>query len=289
MMTLPDDIDAYYRDDEAGIRLYLADNKDVLPHLSGVDLVFTSPPYNMGNTTGGGFPGKKLLGHYDPAAGMQARNGGMGKWSGGTLVKGYDEHDDNMPHDEYVAWQKAFLLASWATLSDTGAIYYNHKPRILSGRAVLPLDHNPDLPLRQIIIWARAGGINFSGVFYCPTHEWIMILAKEGFRLRSKAASGAGDVWYIPQEENANHPAPFPVELPRRAIETTAPGLVLDPFCGICSTIVAAKRQGVPAIGIDTSQEYLDYGIDWLKKTRRTKRLPFPEPEPVPEQLGLGL
>ena len=66
--------------------LWHGDCREVLPLLPDAcaDMVFTSPPYNLGNTTGGGFPGKKL-GHYDAAAGMKAR-GGLGKWGGGKSV-----------------------------------------------------------------------------------------------------------------------------------------------------------------------------------------------------------
>jgi modification methylase len=43
------------------------------------------------------------------------------------LANGYGTHDDNMPHEEYVAWQAEVLRACWLTLSDRGAIYYNNK------------------------------------------------------------------------------------------------------------------------------------------------------------------
>lgn len=152
-------IEPYWEHDR--IEIYCGDNRKVLPHLSGVDLIVTSPPYNMGNTTGVGFAGKGG-GRRDVLLGSR---GWGSKWSGGALAGGYDTHDDKMPHADYVAWQHEVLRLCWGALSSTGAIYYNHKVRILSGRAVLPLEYNPGLPLRQIIIWARAGGINFSKVF----------------------------------------------------------------------------------------------------------------------------
>ena len=136
----------YY--EHAGITLYHGDCREVLPTLSSVDLAFTSPPYNLGNTTGGGMPHKKF-GHYDPKAGMTARSGG-GKWSGGRLAFGYGEHDDNMPHKEYVAWQKEVVTLCWGTLSETGAIFYNHKPRVFDGEVVTPPAYLPELPIRQI-------------------------------------------------------------------------------------------------------------------------------------------
>lgn len=244
----------YY--EHGGITIYLGDCREILPTISDVDLVFTSPPYNLGNT-GGGMPHKKL-GHYDARAGMTKRGGG-GKWSGGALAFGYGVHTDNMPHDEYVEWQQTILRLCWSTLTDTGAIYYNHKPRILDGALVTPFVYlPPELPRRQVVIWARAGGVNFSPAFYLPTHEWIVILAKDAFRLKSKAASGVGDVWYVPQESNTAHPAPFPLALPARAIETVAPVLVLDPYCGSGTTLRAAKDAGVRAVGIEIEERYCE-------------------------------
>lgn len=234
----------YYEKDN--ISIYQGDCLEVLPQLSKVDLIFTSPPYNLGTTTGGGFPAR-----HGP-------NSKSAKWSGGLLSFGYEGHNDRMSFADYEEWQKSFLKIAWESLTENGAIYYNHKPRVLAGELWLPLRLNPGLPLRQIVIWARAGGINFSPSFYCPTHEWILIFAKPGFRLRDKGASGAGDVWRIPQARGNDHPAPFPVELPKNAIETLAPRIVCDPFCGSGSTLVAAKSLNRAAIGIELSEKYCE-------------------------------
>jgi site-specific DNA-methyltransferase (adenine-specific) len=150
------------------------------------------------------------------------------------------------------------LRDCWRLLSETGAIFYNHKPRVQGGVLWTPLALNPGLPVRQIIVWARAGGINFSPSFYCPTHEWIVVFARAAWRLRSKGASGVGDVWSIPQEPNPDHPAPFPEALPLRAIETVDAPRVLDPFAGSGTTLVAAKRLHRQAIGIEISERYCE-------------------------------
>lgn len=247
----------YYDNDQ--ITIYHGSADDVLPQLpaESIDLIFTSPPYNLGNTTGGGMPGKKI-GHYSATAPL-AKRGGMGKWSGGALANGYEAFDDNMPHVGYVAWQHSLLRECWRVLGPAGAIYYNHKPRVLDGVLVEPREYVPaELPVRQRIIWARAGGINFSPVFYLPTYEEILLICKPAFRLKSKGASGVGDVWYVPQEANPNHPAPFPLALPQRALETTTAQTILDPFCGSGTTLRAAKNAGRRAIGIELSERYCD-------------------------------
>ncbi len=267
--------------------LWHGDCREVLPLMGGgsADMVFTSPPYNLGNTTGGGFPGKKL-GHHDASAGMKAR-GGLGKWGGGKLADGYEDYDDAMPMDDYIAWQKDTLRQCWRVLSESGAIYYNHKQRVLGGVALLPLAYNPDLPLRQIVIWARAGGVNFSPVAYLPTHEWVMILAKPGFRLRDKRASGAGDVWYVPQESNTEHPAPFPLALPMRAIESTSCGTVLDQFMGSATTGVACALLGKSFTGIEREKKYFDLACERIENAyRQAPLIPHaPEQKQVQESL----
>lgn len=244
----------YY--DDGLVTLYCGRWEDVLPSLGLFDLIVTSPPYNLG---GSPWP---HLGHWKPGDGP----GGKSKWRNGSDGSGgvtYSEHEDTMPWTDYVAWQHALLRALWDHLSDAGAIFYNHKPRVIGGRLWLPLELDPGLLLRQIVVWARAGGMNYNPTAYVPTHEWIMVFAREAWRLKSKGASGAGDVWRFPQEPSP-HPAPFPVGLPARAIETTGPGSVLDPHAGSGSTLVAAKAAGVRAVGIEKSEAYCAMAVDRL-------------------------
>lgn len=249
-MTLP-----YYSDDL--VTIYHGDASETVSALDqSFDLVFTSPPYNLGVSSGGGF------GHYTPISPLDKR-GGHGKWvkaaTAGGISDGYADHDDAMPMAEYEAWQRAILSMLYAHLTTAGAIFYNHKPRVQARTLWTPLRLVPEhVPLRQIIIWARAGGMNFAPTHYVPTHEWILVLAKSDFRLRSKGASGVGDVWRVPQEANPHHPAPFPVGLPARAIETVGPEVVLDPFMGSGSTLIAAKAAGVRAVGIELSERYCE-------------------------------
>lgn len=216
------------------------------------DLFFFSPPYNLGNSSGGGFAddGKKT-----------------GKWGGGGLQDGYEDHDDTMPWPEYEAWQKNILRVCWSLLAEDGAIFYQHKPRIQDGLLVYPTVYNPGLPIRQVIIWARPGGMNFSPTHYCPTYEVIIIFAKPDFRLKSKGASGVGDVWNCAPETGVkDHPAPFPVSLPARAIETVGARHVCDPMMGSGSTLVAAKAAGVEAVGIEKSERYIKTAISRLQQ-----------------------
>lgn len=242
----------------------------------GVQLFLFSPPYNLGNTTGG-FAAEKV-GHYADSARMHQRGGGgkwtpksSGSWLGNrpAIADGYEDTTDTLPHVEYVAWQHAILHACWRALPDHGAIFYNHKPRIMNGNLIEPRDYVPrDIPLHQRIIWARAGGINFSPSFYLPTYEEILVLAKSKFRLASRSASGIGDVWSIAQESNTWHPAPFPLVLAERVMETVRPALVCDPFMGSGTTAKAAVRYGIDWLGCEKSATYAARAMREIETTQ---------------------
>lgn len=68
-------------------------------------------------------------------------------------------------------------------------------------------------------------------------------------------------MWDIRPEsaKRVGHPAPFPVELPRRLIElyTFAGDVVLDPFMGAGSTAIAAVNSGRHYVGYETANEYV--------------------------------
>lgn len=199
-----------------------------------VDLIFTSPPYNLG----------------------QGARGFGSLWKQAKLKYGYASHPDNMPHAEYVAWQKRFLLECWRLIPEDGAIFYQHKNRIQKGVLRTPHDLNPGLPLRQILIWHRGNGMNFSDSFLTPTHEVIYVFAKPGFRF--KKGHGLKDVLHVEPERNNPHPAPFPVELPRRIIAATKAKVILDPFAGSGTTGVAALTEGRRFIGIELDPGYVE-------------------------------
>lgn len=74
--------------------------------------------------------------------------------------------------------------------------------------------------------------------------------------------SKPADVWDIMPEDTQRrgaHYAPYPVDLCRIPILATCPhgGVVLDPFCGTGTTLLAARDLGRQSIGIDISSHYL--------------------------------
>ncbi len=212
-----------------------------------VDLVVTSPPYNLKNSSGNGM-----------------KDGRGGKWSNAALIHGYEDHDDCMPYDKYVEWQRDCLKEMLRVLKKDGAIFYNHKWRVQKGLLQDRHDIVSGFPVRQIIIWKRKGGINFNPGYFLPTYEVIYMIAKEDFKLAPKA-NRHGDVWEFKQEMNNPHPAPFPVDLIERIIGSTNAKLILDPFMGSGTTALAAKHLGRNFIGIDISPKYCQMAYNRLK------------------------
>jgi len=142
-------------------------------------------------------------------------------------------------------------------LRPDGAIFYNHKWRVQNGLLQDRADIMEVFPVRQILVWERSGGINFNPGYFLPNFEVIYLIAKPQFRLAPKA-NAVGCVWKINQESANDHPAPFPVELAARCIDSVKAGPVLDPFMGSGTTAIAAEHIGVDWIGIEISQEYIE-------------------------------
>lgn len=214
---------------------------------NSIDLVITSPPYNLKNSTGNG---------------MKCGNGG--KWANAALINGYSEHDDCIPHEEYVEWQRECLNQMLRIIPENGAIFYNHKWRVQAGLLQDRQDIVAGFPVRQIIIWKRKGGINFNPGYFLPTYEVIYMIAKPNFRLSAKA-NAYGDVWEFGQELKNPHPAPFPVQLIERIISSTDAKTILDPFMGSGTTAIAALNLNRQYAGIEISKDYIELANQRIK------------------------
>ena len=221
---------------------------------AAVDLIVTSPPYNIKNSTGNGL-----------------KCGRGGKWPQAELINGYDGHDDSMPRAAYVDWQQECLREMLRVLKPDGAIFYNHKRRVQAGINEDPWEivGCPEFPLRQIIVWQRDGGINFNPTYFLPTYEVIYFIAKPAHRLAPKA-NKVGDVWRISQNADKNdHPAPFPLELASRCVQSSPGEVVMDPFMGSGTTAIAAMRHRRRFIGVEKSPQYCKMARARIKSANR--------------------
>jgi modification methylase len=216
-----------------------------------IGMIVTSPPYNLRNSTGNGM-----------------KDGRGGKWESAQLINGYKGHDDAMPHEDYVKWQRLCLKGMMRVLRHDGVIFYNHKWRVQAGLLQDRADIVQGFPVRQVIIWKRDGGLNFNSGYFLPTYEVIYLICKPDFKLAPKA-NAQGDVWEIPQEKNNPHPAPFPVDLAQRCIQSTTAEIVLDPFLGSGNAAIAAEICGRKWIGMDISEDYCKMARERIEAARR--------------------
>ena len=227
---------SFYKSDR--IEIFNKDCLEILPKFkNSIDVIFTSPPYNKGNTSGNEW--KRLD------------------------EKGYGTHSDRMPHKEYVEWQQEVIQAGWDSLTEDGVFFYQDKPMAKGNETRLPLELKPlNVPMRQIIIWDRGSGFQRDGMHYVPRYEWVMVFAKPKFRLSSRSVD---DLWKITPKSNKDHPATFPKELPLTALKSTKLSedtVVLDPFMGIGTTLLACLELNLWGIGIELEESYCDKAVE---------------------------
>lgn len=101
--------------------------------------------------------------------------------------------------------------------------------------------------------------INFRKTCSCPDSHINCLTTKEWVR-------GQVAIWELYYEkrdirDKDIHPAVFPIALPKKCIElfTHEGELVLDPFVGIGTTLIAAKDLGRNSVGFDLNPKYIDF------------------------------
>lgn len=163
--------------------------------------------------------------------------------------------------------------------------------RSLSADVIRILEHDLGLLLRGELIWQKGEGASGScawGSFRSASNpvlrditERVIVASKGRFdrarTVKQRAAEGLPyestlmtedfmaltlDIWSIPPESarRVGHPAPFPAELPEQLIRlyTFKDDLVLDPFMGSGSALVAAARLGRRFAGYDLDRDYVE-------------------------------
>jgi DNA modification methylase len=176
--------------------------------------------------------------------------------------------------------------------------------RSLSADVITILQDRLQLLLRGEIIWKKGDGASGNcawGSFKRPGNpvfrditERVIVASKGRFdrakSVREREALGLPhrgsmwaddfmertlDVWEISPESatRVGHPAPFPVELPQWLIElyTYEDDLVLDPFLGSGSTVVAAEKLRRRAIGYDTDSNFVALACSRVAEARRAR------------------
>jgi site-specific DNA-methyltransferase (adenine-specific) len=120
-----------------------------------------------------------------------------------------------------------------------------------------------------LLVWDKGPGVGGNGNTTLWKRSWELIQIDP----HGRGASGARDVailryWATSWSGHKLHPTEKPLPLMRYLVEKlTRPGeLILDPFMGAGTTLVAARQLGRRAIGIELERRYCDRAIDGLRQ-----------------------
>lgn len=228
-------------------------NADILKTNSikenSIDLIVTSPPYNVD-------------------------------------IK-YNSHDDTMSYGDYLSFTREWLAQCYKFIKGDGRFCLN-----------IPLDKNKGgqqsvcadittiakqigFKYHSTIIWneqnisrrtAWGSWLSATAPYVIAPVEVIIILYKKEWKKASGSRKSditkrefmewTNGVWNFSGEskKRVGHPAPFPVELPKRCIKlfSFVGDTVLDPFVGSGSTLLACLQTGREGIGVDIDKKYCE-------------------------------
>lgn len=197
-----------------------------------IDLIITSPPYNLGN------------GHH----------------TGNNRHKAYD---DNMPEKEYQEWQIKVLNECFRVLTDDGSMLYNHKNRIKKGVQITPYEWllKTNFVIKQELVWFNRSQ-NFDKIRFYPMTERVYWLAKSP-QTKLFNAINHHDVFdtkdWKPEGTKGVHTRAFPLQMPLDLMKCfPEANNILDPFMGSGTVGVACVLQNRNFIGIEVNYEYFN-------------------------------
>jgi site-specific DNA-methyltransferase (adenine-specific) len=206
----------------------------------------------------------------------------------------YDVHDDAMPWSDYDSLADAVCKRARGVLLKGGRFWINVAPTVHSEKQDGARTHRrsllhtwldaaltADLEVWDTVAWVspgRSGGTAW-GSWEMPSApnlrgDWEAVIVAFNPPWARSAPAGMEDwrdrlgdwqnlcknVWKVQPAQRRGHPAPFPEELPLRCIRlSTFPGeIVVDPFAGSGSTLLAARALGRKAVGIEKSERYCE-------------------------------
>lgn len=138
---------------------------------------------------------------------------------------------------------------------------------------------------KQHLAWEKGEHVSGGGdPATCWKPSWELLQVRNTGLLNG-SRDGAVLRFLADKDDYALHPTPKPTSLLRYLIgKVSRPGdIILDPFMGSGTTLVAAKQLGRRAIGIEIEEKYCQIAVDRLRQAV----FQFDEPAPEPEQLGL--
>lgn len=228
------------------LKLYLGDCREVLKSLpsNSVDLVFTSPPYNMN---------------------LRIRNG---KYCSRQITKElttkYEDYDDNLPMEQYYRFNEE-VITELLRVSDL--VFYNVQFLTGNKQALFKLIAEFTNKLKEFIVWDKINAQPAIGSNVMNS-QFEVILVFQNSNPISRAFNTAqfdrgtlANIWQIRRGKkiDKDHGAVFPLELAETVISnfSNKGSVILDPFMGTGTTGLACKKLNRDFIGIEMSEKYM--------------------------------
>ena len=218
----------YYQDE--WVTIYHGDCREILPQLDKVDLVLTDPPYFLPIQSYVGIRGngyqKRMLGDL-------------------SVLKGYFEL-------VFSDFEKV--------LNETGTYYIfcDAKSYPIFWQVMFPLCRNI-----RLLIWDKL--ISYNGYTWRHQHE---LIAWGELDKTERIPTGDGDVLKCRGvlQADRNHPAEKPTALIEKLIAKHPAGILLDPFMGSGSALIASKNLSRKCIGIEIEEKYCEIAVQRLSQ-----------------------
>jgi DNA modification methylase len=226
------------------------------------DLCFTSPPYN-------------------------SKNGGYKTDYHGKTNSFYNHNCDDRTQEEWVEFCVKILKIIKDNLkSDMSPVVWNvmYTAHCRSGYGYSLFNKEHGLTVKETICWDKGAGFPTAskGIL---SRNWELVFVLSGGE-KYFTTQGTNEPrwakWDIPRpKQQEEHKATFPVDLAIKAIEDFSDsGIVIEPFLGSGSTLIACEKTGRHCYGMELSPQYVDVIIRRFqsftgKKAIREDGVPF--------------
>jgi site-specific DNA-methyltransferase (adenine-specific) len=210
------------------------------------------------------------------------------------------EYDDDLTLEEYLHLLEKVFRETYRVLAPGGRACVNianlgRKPYIPLNAFISLMMVEIGFLMRGEIIWDKGSSAGSSTAWgsWCsatnPTlrdvHEYILVFSKGQFKRQKNGRESTIErddfleltksIWQFPTESasRVGHPAPFPVELPRRLIElyTFEGDMILDPFMGSGTTAIAALETGRHYLGFELDEKYVNLAQQRLQERKNER------------------
>lgn len=228
----------YY--DSGGVEVYHGDALDVLASLkeSSIDAIITDPPYCAGSISEASRTAAK-------GQGLRSENIKRFGWFVG----------DNMGTQGLAFLLRAIAFDGARILKSTGSMLVFCDWRMFA--ALEPAIESAGLRFQNLVVWDK--GSMGLGTGFRAQHELILHFTNGSPEYHNLGTSNVLTVARVIADDR-EHQTQKPVALLERLVSVTTPdaGLVVDPFAGSGSTLIAAKNCGRRAVGIERDERHCE-------------------------------